>query len=71
MCRCFNWREAERTMITEATQQAVIVIEAINAQQAQRAQAAQTQLQSLLAEHLGVQAETEIINIENKEAKIS
>ncbi|MCZ0718103.1 B3/4 domain-containing protein [Aerococcus kribbianus] len=71
VCRCFNWREAERTMITEESQQAVIVIEAINAQQAQRAQEAQTQLQSLLAEHLGVQAEAEIINIENKEATIA
>lgn len=29
VCRCFNWREAQRTMLTEGTTDAVLVIEAI------------------------------------------
>ena len=29
ICRCLNWREAQRTMLTEETQAAVLVIESI------------------------------------------
>lgn len=29
ICRCFNWREAERTKFTEQTQKAIIVIEGL------------------------------------------
>ena len=36
ICRCLNWREAQRTMLTEETQAAVLVIESINAEQAAR-----------------------------------
>lgn len=40
VCRCFNWREAQRTMLTEGTQQMVFVIEALNDEQSERGQAA-------------------------------
>ena len=30
VCRCFNWRDGKRTMITENTKKAFVVIEAIN-----------------------------------------
>ena len=30
VCRCLNWREVQRTMLTEETKDAVLVIEAIN-----------------------------------------
>ena len=36
VCRCLNWREAQRTMLTEETKDAVLVIEAINEEQASR-----------------------------------
>ncbi len=36
ICRCFNWREAQRTMLTEDTNRAVLVIESINSEQAKR-----------------------------------
>lgn len=47
VCRCFNWREAQRTMLTEDTTDAVLVIEAINAKQADRAAQAVKELKQL------------------------
>lgn len=31
ICRCWNWREAERTMLTENTTDAIMVLEAVDA----------------------------------------
>lgn len=31
ICRCWNWREAERTMLTESTTDAIMVLEAVDA----------------------------------------
>lgn len=30
ICRCWNWREAERTMLTESTTDAIMVLEAVD-----------------------------------------
>lgn len=30
MCRCWNWREAERTMLTDTTTDAIMVLEAVD-----------------------------------------
>lgn len=54
VCRCLNWREAQRTMLTEETKDAVLVIEAINEEQAARAQAAMKELQALVEDYFGV-----------------
>ncbi|RRD39772.1 hypothetical protein EII29_05810 [Leptotrichia sp. OH3620_COT-345] len=32
VCRCFNWRDGQRTMITENTKKAYVVIEYVNAE---------------------------------------
>lgn len=48
VCRCFNWREAQRTMLTEDTTDAVLVIEAINTKQAERAAQAVKELKQLV-----------------------
>jgi DNA/RNA-binding domain of Phe-tRNA-synthetase-like protein len=57
VCRCFNWREAQRTMLTDNTTDAVMVIEAINADQAKRAEAAIEKLKELIESELGVAGE--------------
>ncbi len=44
VCRCLNWREAQRTMLTEETKDAVLVIEAIKEEQASRAREAMLEL---------------------------
>ena len=55
VCRCLNWREAQRTMLTEATKDAVLVIEAINEEQAKRAQTAMQELKDLAKDYFGVE----------------
>ena len=55
VCRCLNWREAQRTMLTEDTKDAILVIEAINEEQAKRAQTAMQELKDLAKDHFGVE----------------
>ena len=54
VCRCLNWREAQRTMLTEETKDAVLVIEAINEEQASRAREAMLELHTKIEEYFGV-----------------
>ena len=70
VCRCLNWREAQRTMLTEETKEAVLVIEAINAEQVTRAQSAMQELQDLVKDYFGVQGELTHLTAENTELVI-
>ncbi|MBX9075077.1 B3/4 domain-containing protein [Streptococcus anginosus] len=70
VCRCFNWREAQRTMLTEDTTDAVLVIEAINEDQAKHAQAAMQELQSLVEDYFGVKGEITHLTIDNPSVDI-
>ena len=55
VCRCLNWREAQRTMLTDDTKDAILVIEAINEEQAKRAQTAMQELKDLVKDYFGVE----------------
>lgn len=70
VCRCFNWREAQRTMLTEDTTDAVLVIEAINEDQAKRAQEAMQELQHLVEDYFGVKGEITHLTIDNPSVDI-
>lgn len=70
ICRCFNWREAKRTMLTEDTTDAILVIESINQQQAQRANEAAQQLQKRVENYFNVPAHSYLINRDNSEAEL-
>ena len=70
VCRCLNWREAQRTMLTEETKDAVLVIEAINGEQAARAQFAMQELQDLVKDYFGVHGELTHLTAENPELVI-
>lgn len=48
ICRCLNWREAQRTMLTEETTDAVLVIESTNEDQALRAEQAMEEMKVLM-----------------------
>ncbi len=48
ICRCLNWREAQRTMLTEETAHAVLVIESINPEQAKRGNEAILELKKMI-----------------------
>ncbi|MGT2910551.1 B3/B4 domain-containing protein [Streptococcus cameli] len=54
ICRNFNWREAQRTMLTEDTTEAVLVIEAVTGSQKQVAIAAMEALKELVESYFGV-----------------
>ena len=56
LCRCLNWREAQRTMLTEDSQNVVAVMEAINPEQIERANEAMEELSKLINQYFGVNA---------------
>ena len=53
ICSCWNWREAERTMLTEDTTDAVLVIESIPPLDPAAARIAIDDLAALVTRHLG------------------
>ena len=55
VCRCLNWREAQRTMLTEETRQAILVMEAVTEEQAERAKEAMDELKVLVKDYFGVE----------------
>lgn len=53
ICRCWNWREAERTMLTEGTRNAFMIIEAYSHERAEEMDAALDELKSMIEKELG------------------
>ncbi|WP_086351135.1 B3/B4 domain-containing protein [Candidatus Enterococcus clewellii] len=51
ICRCLNWREAQRTMLTEETKNAILVIESVNEEQRERANQAIEELKNLVDDY--------------------
>lgn len=65
ICRNLNWREAQRTMLTEETTNAVLVIEAINKTQKERADQAAQALLGLIDDYFGVTGVVTHLSLEN------
>lgn len=61
ICRCLNWREAQRTMLTEDTTDAVLVIESINKEQANRANGAVNELKQLIDSYFNTESTIKIL----------
>ncbi|GAB4117341.1 MAG: B3/4 domain-containing protein [Roseiflexaceae bacterium] len=61
ICRCWNWREADRTKLTSETRRAILVIEALPAHDPALLPAALAELATLVREVLGGQTETAIL----------
>ncbi len=61
ICRCLNWREAQRTMLTEDTTDAVLVIESINNEQAERANRAMDELKHLIDTYFNTESTMKIL----------
>ncbi|MEY8442600.1 phenylalanine--tRNA ligase beta subunit-related protein [Lactobacillaceae bacterium 24-114] len=55
VCRCLNWRDAQRTMLTQDSQDVVVVIEAVNLEQIERANEAMKELSKLINHYFGVE----------------
>ena len=56
ICRCLNWREAQRTMLTDETKDAILVIESINTEQAKRASRATAEMKQLIDTYFGTES---------------
>ena len=70
ICRCFNWREAIRTMLTEDTKNAFLCIELIDKDRVDEFEQALKSLKDRVDENLGGTSKIQILDINNKEAII-
>jgi len=61
VCSCWNWREAERTKLTESTTRAILVVEALPPTARADLEAACADLAALVRQHLGGTSSTEIV----------
>jgi DNA/RNA-binding domain of Phe-tRNA-synthetase-like protein len=61
LCRCWNWREAERTKLTVETTNAVLFVEALPEMGRAAVEPACAELASLIRQHLGGHTRTEIL----------
>ena len=60
VCRSLNWRDGKRTMLTEDTTNAILIMEAVTYDQKERADQAIQALQRKVADELGVVGEISI-----------
>lgn len=65
ICSCWNWREAERTMLTPETTDAMLVIESIPPLDPTATRVAIDDLAALVTRHLGGTAQVFVLNAGN------
>jgi DNA/RNA-binding domain of Phe-tRNA-synthetase-like protein len=70
ICRRWNWRESDRTKLTEDTKNAIIVIENLIPEEDENFKNALSELKTLIENYCGGNCELNILNKENKEFEI-
>ena len=70
ICRCWNWRESVRTMLTKDTKNAFLCIELVDEKREKDFENALKELSQLVEENLGGKSEISILHINNKVAII-
>ncbi|MGN0659783.1 MAG: B3/4 domain-containing protein [Emergencia sp.] len=70
ICRCFNWRESVRTMLTEDTVNAFMCIETVGGERDDVLDAALEELKTIIEKELGGTVEKHILTSECPEAVI-
>lgn len=70
ICRCWNWREAVRTMITESTTNAFLCIELVDESRLLEFENALKDLSQVIQDHLGGTSKISILDINDKEVVI-
>lgn len=70
ICRCLNWRDGKRTMLTENTKNAIMVMEATNDLQKQNLDKAMDDLKELVSNRLKVSGTIYKLNQENPTIEI-
>lgn len=69
ICRCLNWREAQRTMLTEETQDVIFFMESVTSEQATRANQAMQELKRRIADYFGVEGIDFVVDSEHRKVK--
>ena len=70
ICRRWNWKEADRTKLTEDTKDAFIVIEGLPPVGREQIQTALSELSELLEKHCNCEVATSILDKDNMEVEI-
>lgn len=70
ICRCWNYREADRTKLTENTKDAVVVIENILPENSDNLKKALDELKELIQKYCGGESKISILNKDNLEVEI-
>jgi DNA/RNA-binding domain of Phe-tRNA-synthetase-like protein len=65
ICRCFNWREAERTMLRESTKNALLLMEILDPADLDPMTSALAELAGEVESHLGGDTLTAVLDREN------
>ncbi|MBU6389645.1 hypothetical protein KGQ71_03980, partial [Patescibacteria group bacterium] len=66
ICRRWNWREAEKTKLTEETRDAILVIEGLQPEERARIESALQEFATLIEKYLGGKLTTYQMNIDNR-----
>jgi len=70
ICRCWNWRESVRTMLTEDTKNAFLCIELVDSSRIKVLESALEELKQLVETHLGGTCESVILDNNCKQINI-
>ena len=71
ICRCWNWREAKRTMLTENTKNAFLCVELVDETRAEDFGNALNELSDLVSKRLGGVTNTYILDVNSREIEIN
>jgi len=69
ICRCLNWREAVRTMLTEETKNAFLCIESVDSEREEDFNSALAYLQENVTHKLGAKCKVFVLDINNRYIK--
>lgn len=70
ICRCWNWREAQRTMLTEKTSNAFLCVELVDPSRVEAFNSAIKELADLVPKHLGGTARIHILDMQHPSIEI-
>ena len=70
ICRCWNWRESVRTMLTENTKNAFLCIELVDESRTEEFENALKDLEKTVQDNLGGTCKASILHINNREVTI-
>lgn len=70
VCRCFNWRDSERTMIDENTENAILFMESVDPERKEVLKEAITFLANNISKHIGGEIQIHFLNKENPSVEI-